>query len=210
MMDTLQQQCCLTALGFYKLRRKDGTPAIDGIPGPATRQAVYNFQLAYGKRPDGSVLTPDGVWGEHTEAALRQVIGADEVPEPAGEIPGWWKDYPAVSRESWRCRCGGRFCTGFPVEPHQATVAMLQKFSDHFGKPIIPHSGLRCEGYNATIPGASPHSKHRLGMAMDFHMEGVSPQALRDYAESLMPDQGGIGLYPWGIHLDDRPVKGRW
>ena len=206
-MDILQQQCHLTALGFYKLRRKDGFPAIDGMGGPATRQAIYNFQLAYR-------IEADGVWGPQTEKRLRQVIGTGEtpvLPQPEeGDIPDWWKKYPDVSRESWRCQCGGRFCSGFPVEPSEGTVALLQKFCDHFGKPIIRHSGIRCSRYNASIAGASPHSKHRLGMAYDFHIEGVSPRELYDFGESLMPDRGGLGLYSWGIHLDDRPVKGRW
>ena len=214
-MDILQQQCYLTALGFYKLRRQDGSPAIDGIPGPATRQAVYNFQLAYRRRPDGTSLLPDGVLGEKTEAALRQVIGREEAAqEPEGKpetgVPDWWEKYPDVSRESWRCQCGGRFCSGFPVEPSEGTVALLQKFHDHFGVPIRRHSGIRCPGYNSTIPGASPHSKHRLGMAYDFHMDGVSPRELYDFGEELLGNSGGLGLYSWGIHIDDRPLKGRW
>ena len=214
-MDILQLQCYLTALGFYKLKRRDGSPAIDGIDGPSTRQAVYNFQLSYGKRPDGTCLTADGIFGKLTEQVLRQVIGSGEKPakpeeKPQGDIPDWWKKYPDVSRESWRCQCGGRFCSGFPVEPSEGTVALLQKFHDHFGVPIRRHSGIRCSGYNASIPGASPHSKHRLGMAYDFHMDGVSPRELYDFGEELLGNSGGLGLYSWGIHLDDRPVKGRW
>ena len=218
-MNILQQQCHLTALGFYSLRRKDGSPAIDGIGGPATRQAIYDFQLSYGNRPDGTCLEADGIWGPATEGALRQVIGDREEPsrpEPVHpeqrdpEIPAWWAKYPDVSRESWRCQCGGRFCNGFPVEPSEGTVALLQKFHDHFGVPIRRHSGIRCNGYNATIAGASPNSKHRLGMAYDFHMDGISPKELYDFGDSLMPDFGGLGLYSWGIHIDDRPQKGRW
>ena len=207
-MNILQQQCYLTALEFYRLRRKDGTPAIDGLGGPATRQAILDFQSACG-------ITADGVWGPETEGRLRRVIGENEAPEkppepPQGKIPAWWAKYPDVSRESWRCQCGGRFCSGFPVEPSEGTVALLQRFHDHFGRPLIRHSGIRCPGYNATIPGASPNSKHRLGMAYDFHMEGVSPRELYDFGESILPNSGGIGLYSWGIHIDDRPVKGRW
>ena len=207
-MDILQQQCHLTALGYYKLRRKDGSPAIDGISGPATRQAVYNFQLAY-------KITADGVFGPQTEKRLRRVLGTDEKPEdpregPPEGIPDWWKKYPDVDRESWRCRCGGRFCSGFPREPSEGTVALLQKFHDHFGKPIVGHSGIRCEQYNRSIPGASPHSKHRLAMAYDFHIDGVSPRELYDFGEEILGDSGGLGLYSWGIHIDDRLVKGRW
>ena len=214
-MDILEQQCYLTALKFYKLKRKDGSPAIDSLPGPATEQAIYNFQLAHRIRPDGTRLSADGIWGPRTEKALCEVVGSQEKPqvpepEPEGGIPSWWKKYPDVSRESWRCQCGGRFCSGFPVEPSEGTAALLQKFHDHFGRPIVRHSGIRCPSYNASIPGASPHSKHRLGMAYDFHIDGVSPQELYDFGEEILGDSGGLGLYPWGIHIDDRPVKGRW
>ena len=208
MMTITQQQCHLTALGFYKLKRKDGSPAIDGLGGPATRQAIYNFQLAYG-------ISADGVWGPQTESRLREVIWKNEAPKqpepkPDTGAPAWWAKYPDVSRESWRCQCGGRFCDGFPVEPSEGTVALLQQFHDHFGKPLIRHSGIRCHGYNATIPGASPNSKHRIGIAYDFHMDGVSPQALYDFGDEILGDSGGLGIYSWGIHIDDRPVKGRW
>ena len=198
------QQCLLGALGYYTLRRADGTLAVDGIPGPATRQAILALQVRHG-------LQQDGIWGPETEkAALRALAeGETDRGEPE-QIPQWWADYPAVRREDWRCRCGGRFCSGFPAEPHRETVAMLQKFADHFGKPILWNSGLRCDRYNAAIPGASPNSRHRLGMAYDFHMEGITPQELADFGETLMPDRGGIGVYPWGIHLDNRSRKARW
>ena len=208
-----QQQCLLGALGCYRLRRKDGTLAVDGIAGPATRKAIIDFQTRYALRPDGSRLEADGLWGPRTEAALRQAIGdgaEGEGTEGQQQVPDWWQKYPAVHREDWRCRCGGRFCSGFPCEPQEETVAMLQQFADHFGGNILWTSGLRCQRYNASIPGASPNSRHRLGMAYDFHMDGVSPRELADFAETLMPDRGGIGLYRWGIHLDNRPVKARW
>lgn len=210
-----QQQCLLGMLGLYTLRRADGSLAVDGLTGPSTRAAILQFQLVYGNRPDGTSLVADGLWGPKTEAAVRQVIGAGEAPQKRpgsqdGEIPDWWKKYPAVRRENWQCRCGGRFCNGYPAEPHEETVAMLQQFADHFGGEIRWHSGLRCPRYNASIPGASPNSKHQFGMAYDFHMDGISPSELAAYAETLMPDRGGIGIYPWGIHLDDRKVKARW
>lgn len=203
-MDLEQQQCFLAGLGYYTLRRRDGTLAVDGIPGPATTGAIRSFQQ------DRDLLT-DGIFGPATEAALRRAIAEGEEREkPHTDGPDWWGNYPAVRREDWRCRCGGRFCSGFPAEPHEETVAMLQKFADHFGGEILWNSGLRCRRYNATIPGASPNSRHCLGMAYDFHMAGVTPDQLAAYGETLMPDRGGIGIYSWGIHLDDRPVKARW
>ncbi len=202
-MDVIAYQCHLGGLGYYQLRRKDGTLAIDGIPGPSTQWAIRKFQVEHQKRPDGSLLDPDGCWGPATEAALRQVIGTNEPPQVT--TPRVW-----ASREDFRCKCGGRYCNGFPAEPHQKTIDLLNAFGEHFGKKPVIHSGLRCAQHNANTPGASPNSKHKSGMAVDFHIDGISPEKLRDYGETLMPDWGGLGIYPWGIHMDDRQVKGRW
>ena len=211
MMTLEQQQCCLAVLGHYKLRRKDGTLAIDGVAGPATTTAIYNFQLAHRKRPDGSVLDTDGLFGPATERALRQVIGTQEEPQnkPVPSDPPASGGYRWVNPEDFRCRCGGKYCNGWPARPHEKTMDLLEQFGEHFGKRPVVHSGLRCKTWNR-LQGGAPNSKHLYGMAVDFHIDGVSPVALRDYAETLMPDWGGIGIYSWGIHIDDRPVKGRW
>ena len=208
MMKVFEYQCHLGGLGYYTLTRADGTLAIDGIPGPRTEAAIRTFQEEHRQRPDGSVLVPDGYWGPKTEAALRQVIGNNEPPQVTAE-PGHG-NRQWITRDDFRCKCGGKYCNGFPAEPHAKTLDLLNAFGNHFGKKPVVHSGLRCEQHNANTPGASPNSKHKLGMAVDFHIDGVSPEALRDYGETLMPDWGGIGIYSWGIHIDDRPVKGRW
>ena len=205
------QQCYLAALGFYVLRRNDGTMAIDGIGGPATKSAIYNFQLAHRKRTDGSALYADGVWGPATERALRQVIGTQEEPQkpkPADTVPTkgerrW------VDPKDCRCRCGGQYCNGWPAQPSQGTINLLEQIGEHFQRRIIPHCGLRCKSWNQ-LQGGAPNSKHLYGMAMDFHIDGVSHQTVYDYADQLLGDSGGLGLYPWGVHIDDRPVKGRW
>ncbi len=212
MMNISQQQAYLFALGYYKLMRKDGTPSIEGIGGPATRQAIYNFQLAHKKRPDGTVLSEDGIWGPATEKALREVIGNNEPPQAAlkpVKLPQSTDDYKWVSIDDFKCRCRGRFCNGWPAEPHTKTLDLLEQIGEHFQRRIQPHSGLRCPQWNAHEGGAAT-SKHMYGMAMDFHLDGVTHQDLYNYCDQLLGDSGGLGIYPWGVHIDDRPIKGRW
>jgi len=48
----------------------------------------------------------------------------------------------------------------------------LQPIRDHFGAPVIIHSGYRCSGLNRAI-GGSQTSQHQLGEAVDFHVHGV-------------------------------------
>ena len=211
MMTLEQQQCYLGGLGYYKLRRKDKTLAIDGIGGQATRSAIYNFQLAHRRRPDGTRLTTDGIFGPATEKAIREVVGTGEAPQldPEPTEPPRPGTYRWINPEDFRCRCGGKYCKGWPAQPHRKTMDLLEQIGAHFRIRPVVHSGLRCTVWNR-LQGGAPTSKHLYGMAVDFHIPGISHEALRDYAETLMPDWGGIGIYSWGIHIDDRPVKGRW
>ena len=41
-------------------------------------------------------------------------------------------------------------------------------------------------------------------------MQGVAPKTVAAYAEKLMPNTGGIGIYSWGVHIDTRKIKSRW
>lgn len=68
-------------------------------------------------------------------------------------------------------------------------AAALQKLEDHLGKKIVVHCWLRPPKYNAQIGGAS-NSAHLRGMATDFHVEGMSAEAVRKVVKSHP------GLYP--------------
>lgn len=54
--------------------------AVDGIPGPATRSAIRNFQQKQG-------LTPDGIVGSQTEQRLRQLAGSSGTAAPSPACP---------------------------------------------------------------------------------------------------------------------------
>ena len=65
--------------------------------------------------------------------------------------------------------------------------------------------------------GGSKSSQHLLGKAADIQVADTTVEAVAAYAESLMPDWGGVGRYPvkagrtkgW-VHVDTRPNKSRW
>ena len=57
---------------------------------------------------------------------------------------------------------------------------------------------------------ASPKSKHCQGIAMDVPTVNATPEELYDLALTLVGDSGGLGIYPWGIHIDGRAIKSRW
>lgn len=107
-----------------------------------------------------------------------------------------------------------------PAAIDDELVVLLQCIREHFGAKVHITSGYRTAAYNATLPGASSNSQHIQGRAADFWVEGVTVNAVADYAEKLLPGRGGIGRYPkdaahpkrvtgW-VHIDTRPNKSRW
>ena len=93
------------------------------------------------------------------------------------------------------------------VSPELVTV--LQKIRLKFGKPVHINSAFRTAVKNKAVGGAQ-HSQHLYGMAADSHIDGVTPKEIAAYAETLLPNTGGIGIYKTFTHIDVRKVKSRW
>ena len=93
---------------------------------------------------------------------------------------------------------------------------LLERIREHFGKPVTITSAYRTPANNAKAGGAK-FSQHLYGRAADIRVQGVSVEDVAAYAESLMPDRGGVGRYPvkagratgW-VHVDTRADKARW
>ena len=110
-----------------------------------------------------------------------------------------------------RCRDGSD-----TVMVDETLTVVLQCIREHFGKPVTITSGYRTAAHNAAVGGAKS-SQHLLGRAADIRVQGVSVEDVAAYAESLMPDWGGVGRYSvkagratgW-VHVDTRAEKARW
>lgn len=96
-----------------------------------------------------------------------------------------------------------------PVFVSDKLVNILQAIRNHFGQPANITSSYRTATHNKKA-GGSAHSQHLYGMAADFVVVGVSPADVAEYAESLLPNTGGIGRYKDFTHIDVRAVKSRW
>ena len=88
-------------------------------------------------------------------------------------------------------------------------VEVLQKIRDHFGKPVNINSAYRTPAKNKAVGGAA-YSQHLYGLAADISISGVSPKAVAEFAETLLPNRGGIGIYQTFTHVDVRATKSRW
>lgn len=86
---------------------------------------------------------------------------------------------------------------------------LLQQIRDHFKAPVTINSGYRSPAHNAAVGGVK-NSQHTKGTAADIVVRGVSPLEVAQYAEHLMPNKGGIGVYMDFTHVDVRQRRGRW
>lgn len=178
---------------------------VDGLAGSETMAKTKAYQKKHG-------LTADGIAGELTRA---KIFGKKENQTSENEISnkeavgGWWVDIKHFNRSEFACKCGGKYCNGFPVEPSRELVELLDKVRAHYGEPVRVSSGIRCTRHNANCGGAT-QSQHLRGTAADIRVDGVSPTELYNYLCSIMPNSGGIGKYSWGCHVDVREQKARW
>lgn len=90
-------------------------------------------------------------------------------------------------------------------------VTILQAIRSHFGKPVVINSAYRTPQYNARKDvGGAPQSQHCYGTAADIAVSGVTPKQVASFAETLLYNRGGIGIYAEFTHIDVREVKSRW
>ena len=104
-----------------------------------------------------------------------------------------------------------------PVFIDTALVEVLEKIRTHFGKPVTITSGFRTASWNAKQKNAAKFSQHLYGKAADIRVQGISVERVYAYADKLLGNAGGCGIYPPGlgrtngwVHVDVRKAKSRW
>lgn len=85
---------------------------------------------------------------------------------------------------------------------------IMDKVRGLFGKPILVHVAFRPYSYNKLIGGA-PRSSHVEGMAVDFHVSGVTCDDARAQLVPYLEEWGlrceNLPGSNW-VHLDIRPA----
>ena len=92
-----------------------------------------------------------------------------------------------------------------------ALVRKLEELRAVIGLPSQITSGYRPPAYNRMVGGVS-NSAHINGLAADIVCPGLSTADLRDVAERVIGDAGGVGYYPSQgfVHIDVRGYAARW
>jgi len=176
-MTVKQKQCLLCYLGFYG-------GAIDGIWGPKSAAGAKAFQRENG-------LAEDEDFGPESQKAVLERIARGE-----GD---WWTEIEFFRREEFACKCGR--CGGYPARMDRAVVEAAEDTRRHFGSPAIVSSGLRCAAHNARVGGVVG-SRHLLGKAVDFRVEGRSASQVLDYVRRLPQIRYAYAIDSSYIHMD--------
>lgn len=223
-MTIKQKQWQLWYLGYYQ-------GAIDGIWGNLSRQATKAYQTDSGLTADGvfgplteadsvqlisgiqSILDTeqDGLAGEKTRAATsrwqlekgladsgiadlttRQAMTADET---------YWKEFCHFSPSEFQCRCGGKYCDGFPAMVRKPLLTAAETLRERLGAAVILSSGLRCPAHNKN-EGGVPGSRHRLGKAMDFRVAGHTAGEVLEAVKQLRQIRYCYAIDQNFVHMD--------
>jgi uncharacterized protein YcbK (DUF882 family) len=143
------RQIYLQELGFY-----DGK--IDGIAGEKTKAAYLALQKQYFTRTKDI----DGLYGTNTDNLLRSVYNM--------------RNAKNFKLSEFKCKCGGKYCTGYPTVIDKNLIDNLEKLRAVYGQPIKIMSGMRCEKWNSMQAGSASKSRHLTGKAADIYMSGIS------------------------------------
>lgn len=184
-MTVKQRQNLLAYLGYY-------AGAADGDWGSISRAACTAFQQDRG-------ITVDGFGGPETDHALRDAVAKDLMKPEKTET--FWEHIRYWKREEFRCRCGGKYCDGFPVEPNQTLVELADDLRAALGRPAHASSGLRCPVWNS-IQGGVLNSRHMEGKALDFCVEGISGSELLSLARDDPRTRYAYLIDSGWVHID--------
>lgn len=174
-MTNEQKQCLLRYLDYY-----DGD--IDDVWGAESKKATKAFQEANG-------LSADGIFGTATKKKVLEHIYKETgfkkkttTSSTSNKSGDFWDDIKYFKKSEFACKCGGKYCKGYPAEPKEKLIRVAERVREHFGKPATVTSGLRCTKHNANEGGVS-NSRHLSGKAMDFCIQGVSGATLLAYVQ---------------------------
>lgn len=169
-----QKQNLLAYLGYY-------VGEIDGVWGTLSKTAMTAFKKDYEKFSSVNKATD--------EDALKYAVSYNLFKtEPVkDETRTFWDEIEYFTREEFKCKCGGKYCNGYPTEPDERMVRIADQLRKNLGVPITIVSGLRCKTWNA-IQGGVSNSQHMYGEAADIYAMGVSQSRV----EAELDKIGGV------------------
>lgn len=130
------------------------------------------------------------------------------------------------------CPCGCRSVEEHPDIMDNYLIQGFERVRGHVNRPVHVNSGYRCPSYQAKrraieietkkelfgmteeelvvrrLIWHSLDSPHCKGLALDIRVDGL--ESIKLFAIVIHKGFTGVGLYPWGCHVDPRPVFTTW
>lgn len=180
---------------------------VDGLAGSLTKIATSRYQQKVG-------LDADGIAGTKTRAKIENdkkefstttttttTVNTNSTSNKQNATGTFWDGIKYFDRSEFACKCGRKYCNGYPVEPNQQLVKFAENVRTHFGKPMTVSSGIRCTRHNANVGGVS-NSRHLSGKAMDFCVSGKSAAQVLAYVNTLSGIRYAYAINSSYVHMD--------
>ncbi len=203
----------LTRAQWRTIQKAAGTKA-DGVLGPNTVKAIYDFQVSKGlKKADGKA----GPSTQKTAGVKADSGGRDPKAEEKDADKEGKEDIPSgniSAHFSWQDFVSANNPKPVPKRYRKNVIALtkeLEKLRVILGRSIrmTPNGGYREKR-------GAPKSQHKVGKAADIQVPGLSSanvrKAIRRAVKNKKMRPGGIGGYPSFSHYDiSRPrTWGSW
>jgi zinc D-Ala-D-Ala carboxypeptidase len=161
-------QTYLKKIGLY-------TKGIDGIVGDGTETAIRQFNIIF-------LNLKSNEYTDNTDKMLKTIYNSYCNSPYMSEND--WQYFRNFKKTEYKCKCGGKYCNGYPSGIAMHLVMTDQYVRNIYDKPVTISSGLRCKEWNK-IQGGIANSVHPKGQASDKGINGVKSSTLRATCKEL-------------------------
>lgn len=201
-----QEDCGMTSNGNFgttteeasknvikTIQKAVGVTVVDGLAGNLTVFSTKSYQTKNGLSGSGRInketlakLGVDIKAASASTLANNPIVSTPSTGTSAGTANNTddWSDILYFTKAEFKCKCGGKYCNGFPVQPSKELAKKADMVRKHFNAPMTVSSGIRCKTHNANVGGVY-NSYHMTGKAMDFCVRGKSADQVLAYVKTI-------------------------
>lgn len=163
MLTVKERQTYLKKIGLY-------TKSVDGIVGSGHKKAVKQFNIIFLNKKSETYY-------EDTDKLLRKIYASYSKSKYMVDTD--WQYFKNFKKTEYKCKCGGKYCNGYPHKIAMHLVMADQYQRNYYGVSVSLTSGVRCEKHNKNVGGTS-NSYHKKGRASDSITKGKSSTTVRN------------------------------
>ena len=168
MLTNKERQTYFKELGLYTIN-------VDNVRGPKQKLAEKIFNTIFLNKLEDT-------YTEATDKMLREIYASYKASKYMTDSD--WKYFKNFKKSEYKCKCGGKYCNGYPHAIHMRLVMEDQYLRNYFNAPVRLTSGVRCKTHNTNVGGVSK-SKHMEGRASDKNIDGKTASDILKIVKAL-------------------------